>query len=110
MKTKKQKNIARPVRKMIHPLSCRKPNTIEVQTWGLDANNELLCAGVYFVPRIDTRTIYRIGDNWRRWRKWYDSLPENRLEDYPAKHNKPLANYGAHPIGFPEQTKWVKFV
>ena len=80
---------------------------VEVQTWGLDASQNMVCAGVHYVPELSARWIYRLFQNWRRWRKWYDNRPENRKQDYPAKHCKPLAFYGAHPINNPKATLWL---
>ena len=81
---------------------------LEVQTWGLDANQKLVCAGVDFVPELAARYIYRLFSNHRRWRKWYDSRRENRRRDYPAKHSNPIAYFGAHPIGQPTACLWLK--
>lgn len=110
MKTQKQRidrAQLRRGRKMNHKCSRRGDGLVEVQTWGLDGNRELVCAGVHYVRSLTARTLYKLATSWRRWRKWYDSLPENRCEDYPAKHGNALAFYGAHPIDCPKQAMWI---
>jgi len=81
---------------------------VEIQTWGIASDNSLIFAGVHFVPEITARWLYRLLTNWQRWRKWYDSLPENRNRDYPAKHDPRVAFIGAHPIDAPKAIRWLK--
>jgi hypothetical protein len=98
MKTKKQKQIARAPRKMNHKFSRKKPGFMEIQTYGWSKEGEGLTAGVHFVPAITPKIIYQIAESWKRWRKWYDNLPENRNEQYTKGDNLRLATYGAHPL------------
>ncbi len=85
----------------------RDKQGVEVQEWGIDATHQLVYAGVHFIPEINARWLYRLHTNWQRWRKWYDSLPEN-AHDYPTKRILPVAFYGAHPIDEPRAVKWLE--
>lgn len=83
--------------------------SIEVQGYGLDSNQKIVCCGVRWVKQLTSEQIWRIADNWKRWRKWYDNKRENRKRNYPAKGSeKTLAWYGIHPIDNPKQIKWLK--
>lgn len=101
------KNTIKTERRMNHKFSVRKPRAVEVQTWGLDSSKQLVCAGVHYMPSITARALYKLATSWRRWRRWYDNLPENKRRDYPAKHDCALAYYGAHPIDNPQAVKWL---
>lgn len=109
MKTRKQKQAIRAPRKMNHKFSRKLPGLVEIQTVGWSKNNELLCAGVYYVPALTARIVYQIATSWRRWRKWYDNLPENRNEPYTHGDDLLLGCYGAHPIDDPKSVLYVQF-
>lgn len=82
---------------------------MEVQTWGVGPANELVYAGVHYVQEISGRSMYRLHNHWQRWRKWYDSLPENRERDYPAKHNPQVAWTGMRLVDAgPSTCRWLR--
>jgi len=82
---------------------------LEVQTWGLGGpSNVCVYAGVHFIPELSPRWLWKLHTHWLRWRKWYDNLPENRNQDYPAKHNPVVRFTGAHPIDDPKAVKWIE--
>jgi hypothetical protein len=84
----------------------RKGQGMEIQEYGMDASGKIVCAGVHWVPDISARYMWRLCSNWRRWRRWYDNLPENRGRDYPTKHDLPVRYWAAHPIDNPH--KWFE--
>lgn len=83
---------------------------IEVQGYGYDKNGQPLCAGVHFVPELSAKWIWRIAQQWKRWRKWYDNLPENQERCYPAHGDAVrLAWYGIFPVyGDPKSIQFLK--
>lgn len=90
------------------PYGRERKGTIEIQTFGFTTDNVLLCAGVYFVPAISAQILFRIASHWRRWRKWYDSLPENKRESYTKGDDMRLAVYGCHPMHKPEIRTYIQ--
>jgi hypothetical protein len=83
---------------------------IEVQTWGVSAAGETVYAGVHFVPEVSGRWMWHLHNHWRRWRKWYDNLPWNRREDYPAKHAPRVVVTLMHPVYEPEKMQHISVV
>ena len=81
---------------------------IEVQSWGTTDDGELVCAGVHWVNALSAKWAWRLFHNWQRWRRWYDKLPWNRRENYPAKFSKAVAHWGIHPVETPKAAIWIK--
>lgn len=90
------------------PIRSRKKRGVEVQTWGVDANNQLVTAGVYFIRSICAKEIVAVFRHWKRWRNWYRYLPRQRRSGYADKPQPQCAFYGARPIdGDPKELVWV---
>lgn len=89
------------------PKQTARKQGIEIQTWGIAADLTLVCAGTYWVNALEPKAIFRCWHHWARWRRWYDNRPANKDRDYPAKHSKPVAYYGAHPVGQPGAMVWL---
>ena len=81
---------------------------IEVQSWGIDAQKRLVFCGVDWLPSINHKFAYLIASNHKRWRRWYDNLPWNRKEDYPAKHDSQVHWIGLHSIDNPKNILWTE--
>lgn len=86
----------------------KRKGAIEVQGWGVNSQGQIVCAGVHWVPQVSTKWAWKICRNWRRWRVWYDNLPWNKVQTYPAKGDEyRVTYYGIHPIDDPKAIVWA---
>ena len=86
-------------------LNQQRQSGIEYQSYGLDADGKVVYAGVTRhegMNRAIGRQIHRV---WARWRKEYDSQPENVTRDYPAKHCPEVTRLVVFPVGSPEMAQ-----
>jgi hypothetical protein len=87
----------------ILPADTRKRGTC-VQVYAF-ADRQCTWAGVHYVPEISARAAYRLEHHWRRWRRWYDNLPNNRARNYPAKEGPRESNLlQIFPVGTPRDS------